>query len=221
MSFNSRIAYEDPLWKSFQFHEDVVYRVYDLNERVYQAWTRTPGQEQNSDPRQNGFLHADRLLKLHKMVIDKPLIKEEGMVARAQAVVEQDHIFRLEYEESERKKGKRRRKAKKGDDFLSSAFGGQMTDNFAKKASAAETLAEMRKELQVTLARIEREEAEEYGSTPPPGPTLLSGSPNRPSRLIASSLLAKMRIGSSASSKLNYIINEVSLFGPFFIELLI
>ncbi|KAF8197540.1 hypothetical protein BJ912DRAFT_922970 [Pholiota molesta] len=169
-----RIAYEDPYGNPSNSTK-MWYTVYTTERACISGMDKDtwPGTEFGS--RQNGFLHADRLLKCTKWL-------STNLSSRKRAVVEQDHIFRLEYEESERKKGKRRRKAKKGDDFLSH------------------------------MARIEREEAEEYGSTPPPGPTLLPDSPNRPSRLIASSLLAKMRIGSSASSKLNYIINEVQQY---------
>ncbi|KAF8969663.1 SNF2 family N-terminal domain-containing protein [Flammula alnicola] len=204
-----RLAIEDPLWRHMQHHEDVPYRVFDLNERVYKAWTRTPEPEPDSGPRQTGFMHADRLLKLYDMVVQKPLIKEDAMIGWGEMVVTRDHVFRKAYEESLRKKGKGRKKAKHSDDLTSTS---QMADNFAKKASAADTLRDMQKELDATMARLQRDELEDGGSSSSP-PQL--GSPTkRPSNLIASSPLAKMRIGSSASTKLNYIINEVQKYSP-------
>ncbi|KAF9484636.1 hypothetical protein BDN70DRAFT_872149 [Pholiota conissans] len=253
-----QIANEDHLWKSFQNHEDVVYRVYDLNERIFNAWTRTPGKEPGSDLNQAGFLHADRLWKLNKMVVQKPLIKEDSMVAHAQEIVQKDLEFRRLFEESEHRKargqnkktklksndatpstiqtadkvfvdetlpeltkklevkmspskGQSKLKSKgknKGKNVDDTASLSSTMDKFTAKASSDATLAEMRKELGAAVARLEREEAEEDGELIP-GPLPLPESSNRPSRLVASSLLAQMRIGSSASSKLNYIMNEI------------
>ncbi|KAF8912126.1 hypothetical protein CPB84DRAFT_1761324 [Gymnopilus junonius] len=204
-----RSAMEDPLWKAMQDHEDVPYRVYGLDERVYSAWTRTPGQEPHADFEQTGFLHADRILKLHDMIIQKPLIKEDDMAAWGRTVAQRDSIFRKAFEESQRRKSKGSRKKSKHNDELTAES--LMADSFAKKASAVDTLKEMQAELDATMTRLQREDEDDDGSLSTPQ----VGSPiKRPSALVASSPLTKMRIGSSASAKLNYIINEVQKYSP-------
>jgi len=197
-----------------QQHEDVPYRVFNMIDPVYDAWTRIPGKEPSCPSNQTGFLQADRLLKLYDMILQKPLIRQNAMIEWGEAVATRDQVFRKAYEES-LKKGKGRKKTKHSDDPSSSSL---MADNFAKKASAAETLREMQKELDVTMARLAKEEDDgELSSSDGTGrqvdiPSLPAGSSSRrPSNLVASSPLARVRIGSSASTKLNYIINEVSV----------
>jgi len=193
----------DELWRQIQTHEEIPFRVLDLDQRVFDAWTRTPGSEPLAGPDQTGLVHADRLLKLYDMVVQKPLIKIDDMVNLGQTVAARDKVFRQAYEASQRKKGKGRRKAKHADDPTSSS---QMADSFAKKASAADTLREMQKELDATLARLQNDDDDDGTSAN----NSKVGSPTkRPSNLVASSPLAKVRIASSTSTKLNYIIDEV------------
>jgi SNF2 family DNA or RNA helicase len=80
-----------------------------------------------------------------------------------------------------------------------------MAENAAKRARDPSTLKEMKKELDVAIARLDNAEDED----------LLMRSSNStesygiPISLSATSLLGKTRLRSSTSSKLNYIINEV------------
>lgn len=187
-----------------QNHEDVPYRVYDMVQPVFDAWSRTPGSEPNSAHNQTGFLHADRLLKLHDMVVQKPLIRVDAMLEWGKAVDSRDQAFRRAYRESFQKKTKGRKKGRYINDNDHHS-GSMMADNFAKKASAADTLKEMQTELDATLTRLSREDEGERGL-----PVTSSYPASRPlSTLVASSPLARIRVGSSTSSKLNYIINEV------------
>jgi hypothetical protein len=208
----SEMASKDPLWRAMQAHEDVPYRVSNMLQSVFDTWTRTPGKEPNSNTSQTGLLHADRLLKLHDMVIQRPLIREHAMVEWGQAVATRDQAFRKAYEESFRK-GKGRRKAKHNSEGDHHPSGSILANNFAKKASSANTLKEIQTELDATLARLSRED--EVGTSADNAPTPSSSSVfGRTPTLVASSPLAKMRIGSSASTKLNYIINEVCSVQP-------
>jgi hypothetical protein len=193
---------DDEIWRHIQTHEDVPYRVFDLDQRVFDAWTRTPGLEPSASTRQTGLVHADRLLKLYDMVVKKPLIKVDAMVEWGQTVAARDIVLRQTYEDSLRKKGKGRRKAKHDDSTSSS----QMADNFAKKASSADTLREMQKDLDATLGRLQADDDDDGMSA---NRSIVGSPTKRLSNLVASSPLAKVRIASSASTKLNYIINEV------------
>ncbi|KAF8163635.1 hypothetical protein B0H34DRAFT_781279 [Crassisporium funariophilum] len=210
-----RLALGDPLWRSMQAHEDVPYRVYYMKDRLFNAWTRTPGREPSGDPSQTGFMHADRLLKFHDMLVKKPLISEDPMVEWGLDVARRDQIARNAYEEAERKKEKRkgRKGSKHSDDATSHSV---MADDFAKKASASNTLKEMQRELDVSMARLARDENDDE---PMSGTGVNNyGHPTtpirRPLNALAASILGKTRIGSSASSKLNYIINEVQQHSP-------
>ena len=189
-----------------QAHEDVPYRVSHMRDDIYQAWTRTPGSEPSCSSDQTGFMHADRLLKLYEILQKKPLISEPALIELGQRVTIRDQAFRRAYEESLRKR--KGRKNTKHNEELSASSQSLMADNFAKKASATDTLREMQRELDATLARLARDEDDlepnstvEHNSIQP--------QLKRLSNLAAASPLATTRIGPSASSKLNYIINEV------------
>jgi hypothetical protein len=200
----SEIASQDPLWRAMQTHEDVPYRVFNMVQPVFDAWTRMPGREPNNNVNQTGFLHADRLLKLHDMVVQRPLIREQAMVEWGQTVAIRDQALRKGFEESLRK-GKGRKKTKHNNDGDHSS-GSILASSFAKKASSANTLKEIQTELDATLARLSNEEEVGAGAgNAPISSSVFGGTPT----LLASSPLAKMRIGSSPSTKLNYLINEV------------
>ena len=188
-----------------QAHEDVPYRVSHMKDDIYDAWTRTPGKEPSCNSDQTGFLHADRLLKLYDILKEKPLISKPALIELCHRVGIRDQAFRKAYEESmRRRKGQ---KNTKHNEELSASSQSQMADKFAKKASAADTLKEMQRELDATLARLARDEDSEQDSTV--DHNSIQPKVNRLSNLAAASPLATTRIGPSASSKLNYIIDEV------------
>lgn len=189
-----------------QAHEDVPYRVSHMKDDIYDAWTRTPGKEPSCNSNQTGFMHADRLLKLYDILKKKPLISQPALIELGHRIGIRDQAFRRAYEESQRKK--KGRKNTKHNEELSASSQSQMADNFAKKASATDTLKEMQQELDATLARLARDEDDpEQNSTV--DHNLIRPQVKLLSNLAAASPLATTRIGPSASSKLNYIINEV------------
>lgn len=208
-SFLSRkSAVEDPLWRAIQDHEDVPYRIHGIDQPIFDAWTRTPQPEilHNSQPIH--FMHADRLLRIRTEVTSRPLISQERIVELGTSVLKKDRINRQVYKEAQKDRRKSRRRSsvlKTGDNNSS-----LKADTAAKKAKDKSTLKEMQKELDVAITQMEREEEEELPSKPLPEPLFNGGG------LLAKSLLGKSRLGSSASSKLNYIINEVSYSQPFF-----
>lgn len=206
---NRKLASEDQLWRSVQDHEDIPYRVYQMNEQVYHAWSRTPGCRLESDPNFRGFLHADRLLKIYGLILHRPLIPEELLVTEGMKVNIKDRAARKAYLESQKRKSNKshhHRSARSHDDAFS-----QMVDSAMKKAAAPETLKEMQKELDTSMALENIADDDECSSTPIPTPAPASGQSGLPllSDLVRNSPLVNVRIGSSASNKLNYIINEV------------
>jgi hypothetical protein len=197
---NSEMASQDPLWRAMQTHEDIPYRVFNISQPVFDAWTRLPDKEPNNT-RPTGFLHADRLLRLHDMVIQRPLIPEQAMIEWGETVASRDQALRKAYEESlKKRKGRKKTKHITDGDHQS-----VLAYDFAKKASSADTLKEIQIELDATLARLSSED--ETGATVDNAPIASSALGRTPS-LVGTSRLARMRIGSSASTKLNYIINE-------------
>ena len=187
-----------------QVHEDVPYRVSHMNKDIYDAWSRTPGKEPMCNSNQTGFLHADRLLRLYDILTEKPLISQSALIELGHRVGFRDQAFRKAYEESQRKrKGQKNSKHNE----LSASSQSQMAGNFAKKACDTDTLREMQRELDATLARLAGDE-----DVPEQNSTVDHDSQvRRLSTLAAGSPLATMRIGTSASSKLNYIMHEVIL----------
>ena len=189
-----------------QAHEDVPYRVFHMKDDVYHAWTRIPGPEPSCNSDQTGFIHADRLLKLYDILQKKPLISQPALIELGHRVGIRDQAFRRAYDESLRKR-KGRKNTKHNEEFNSSSQS-QMAENFAKKASATETLREMQRELDAALAQLAKDE-DDSEPNPAVDHNLIQPQLNRLSNLAAASPLATTRIGPSASSKLNYIINEV------------
>lgn len=206
---NSRKAIQDPVWKYIQTHEDVPFRVYNLDEAVYDAWSRIPRDELHSqaDPRLTGFLHADMLVRLDELIVKRPLIQQDDMKQIGTLMLQRDKVARQAYYDAQHKKTRRKLKSV-GDESI----GSLLVEKFTKKASSIDTLAEIQKELNLTLARLEQEDGDENEAHSTPGPSAVDISlGKRHSNFVASSPHAKIRIGSSASSKLNYIINEVNI----------
>jgi hypothetical protein len=203
---NRKLASEDQLWKSVQDHEDIPYRVYRMNEQVYHAWSRTPGCGLESDPQFRGFLHADRLVKLYGLILHRPLISEELLVTEGMKVNIKDRAARKAYIESQKRKSNKshHHRNARSDDVFS-----QMADSAMKKAAASATLKEMQKELDTSMALENIADDDESSSAPIPTPTPSQSGLPLLSDLVRNSPLVNVRIGSSASNKLNYIINEV------------
>ncbi|KAK0239544.1 SNF2 family N-terminal domain-containing protein [Armillaria nabsnona] len=189
-----RLAAEDKTWKNIQDHVEVPYRLYDIPDGVFQRWTRIPGAQSQDDSQGTfaGLMHPDRLVTMRNTISQQPLITPGRMLELGAAIAERDHAKQILFAESTKKMDLRKRKASR-------------LHEDAKKAASPEKLKEMKKELDAALSRLERLEKEDTVPLDASARTL----PDVPSTLLSLSPFRRIRIKDSASSKLNYIINEV------------
>ncbi|KAJ7143180.1 SNF2 family N-terminal domain-containing protein [Mycena crocata] len=182
------LAANDPLWCTLQSHPDVPYRVYGLKKPVFEAWSRTTHPVEPTDSTVAGYVHPDRIRRLRNVVFNKPLLSEEALVQWGKEAAELD--ARQEAETVENLKRKKKSKSSRDDNKTR-----MKATEAAKKAVEPGTVKEVQKELQHIMRHLEtmapRSEA------------------HRPPALVSKSQIAVTRLGSSASSKLNFIISEI------------
>ncbi|KAJ7073880.1 hypothetical protein C8F01DRAFT_4069 [Mycena amicta] len=199
------IAFDDPLWRVIQTHEDVPYLVSGLSKPIFDAWSRTAAAQPDVDTTDGGgYIHPDRMRKLRELVLRKPLISENHVLQAGLQVVEEDAEWRALYKKSEKRK--RKGKGKSGGPQAAYDGSGSRKAKAAeaiKKATDANTVMEMRKDL-------ERAIGVELGMNPISETT----TKNAQSVLMAQSHIAHTRLGTTASSKLNFIVNEVLKYSP-------
>lgn len=190
------------MWRAIQTHEDVPFRSYNIKPQISSAWSRIPGQT-SEQSQYYCFIHADRLRKLRAVILANPLAGDDDVIMRGFIVSKKDQMQRQQYEESLLKKSKSRGPKITRNDEINTTFS-LLIDNASKKATAQDTLREMQDDLGHSLARLNSEDG--LGDSMHPDYTYDN---TRPSSLVASSPLAGVRIGLSASSKINFIIAEV------------
>lgn len=175
-----------------------------MNLEVFNAWSRTPtcAELTNLDP--IGFMHPDRLIRLRNIVVAQPLISEYRLIQTGIAISETDRQSRRLYEESDKQKNKRTK-------FDIREIGPKVAHAQAKAVAGREKLEEIRRELRAALARLDSlQQEEEDGSSVSLSVHTSIITPTLPnSSLLVASPLAQLHIGSSGSSKVDYIINEV------------
>lgn len=185
-----------------QSHEDIPYRIGGIDHGVFDAWTRMPHPEPSSGL---GFIHADRLLKIRDAVMSRPRISQENIIDLGHSISSEDRQLRLQYQALQ--KSASRKAGRKATSHQDDSNATMMAENAAKRARDPGTLKEMKKELDVAIARLDNAEDE----TPWMQSSKSPGDSEIPSALLATSLLGRTRLMSTASTKLNYIINEVSI----------
>ena len=192
---HSRLAVEDPVWRAIQSHVDIPYQVFHMSPHVLNAWTRIRVCDASSRPSSLiGLMHPDRLLKIRHLVVNRPLILEERVVEWGAMVTDQDETQRRLVEEEEFKKLKKKQKHEMRD------FNNQLkAAEWAKQGARAEVIQEIRMELAKVLKKME-----DFPQRPEPV--------ERDRRhALPPSVLSSARIGTSYSTKLNYILNEVRI----------
>ncbi|KAJ7264890.1 P-loop containing nucleoside triphosphate hydrolase protein [Mycena haematopus] len=193
--YHLNVASNDPLWRTLQNHEDVPYRVYDLKRPVFEAWTRT-AHSLDGHSSCCGYIHPDRLRKLRNLVLSKPLISQDALIEAGVHTAVQDAEQKASYQESLKRK-KTSKSSRNHDDSASRLKATQA----AKKAADPNTVKEVQKELAAFSSEFD---------SPLPNRSHV----HRPSALVAKSHIANTRLGCSASSKLNCIIDEILKYSP-------
>lgn len=157
------------------------------------VWSRT---HSNTDEE---WMHLDRLLRLRNAVNLRPLGTEKFFIELGEEVAKADEIFRLQLKKKKRASPNaglvnRISKISEGEHkkvLLASAL-----------ATSLEMIKEMQEELDMAILRMEDESN---------GEEVAAVTQRQPSTLLSKSVISPTRVHSSASAKLNYILNEVRL----------
>jgi hypothetical protein len=190
-------------------HEDPPYQVFSMPRPLFEAWTRVElklGQSESERGSQASlpmvFMRPDRLIKLREVVLGRPLISTGPLIQWGADVDEEDRQQRRR-----QKLLKKNKRDKDGDSHKS----GSAIDS-VRKVVAPDKMKEVQQELFVAQERRNALAAEADGIFAQGSTTIETTSTDgdaTKAALLASSPLAGVRVGRSASSKLNYILNDV------------
>ncbi|KAH8828285.1 P-loop containing nucleoside triphosphate hydrolase protein [Flagelloscypha sp. PMI_526] len=190
---------KDQAWREMQQHEDIPFRTRNLNiNNLFRHWSRiqsSPGED---------LIHPDRILKLRNLIRKRPLIAWNDLLSLGEQTSKLDSLRRQLYEQSISRKEKGRKSSsstRKNRNDVKEQAG-------SLKARSADTLREMQSDLQNALKRWEEQDDGDAGPGTF-GAAVVNQSVGYDSSQIGYNPLAKARIGRSASSKLNWILNEV------------
>lgn len=203
-------AASDNVWRGMHAHEDVPFRVSNISTPIFNAWTRIELRETlelvecaEQTPSEN-FIHPDRLNKLFNTVLRRPCISHNDLVDQGLIVDQKDRQDRKLYLEQQKRSKRSRRDT------------GELVVNHSEhlKKAVAPEMKEVEQELRVAqeqqMALLEEDEGDHIATTVKPSPLPLDAESLKTKiKLLGSSALSGVRIGQSASSKLNYIIQDV------------
>lgn len=181
-------------------HPNVFNRVYNLPSPIYRAWSLLPpriGQLKDShSPDLYYFVIPDRLKTLKSLLIKKPLSSVPRIIEYGEIVAEEERE-RYQFNISRAKVNKGLRNLKKRRDQHARVGSGKadMNATAAARTGSMAKMLEAQDKLKALLSEVDENSAS-----------------HRSSNLHRSSPLAGVTIGNSTSSKLNYVLNEVSSF---------
>jgi hypothetical protein len=191
------IAARDPVWRALSRHMCIFNRVYDLPSPIYEAWSPlAPHIGQIKDRYIPDLFHcfmtSDHLKTLRKFILKKPLSSVPKIIMYGQTITEAELRAHEINAANQRKQKGAQKHIQRNRNILST--GG----NLRGRASAAAKAQAL-----VQLAEVEaRQKALEND-----GPDSVIVPQNN---LYRTSPIAGVEVGNTTSSKLNYILKEVS-----------
>lgn len=194
----------DPVWMAMQREFHIFHRVGQIPLQVYHAWSPFPELARDASPAP--LLSPMALHQLRQSVTERPLSSVAKIAEMGKSYHEQEQAYKviLRLREQSKKRSAQDRH------ILDVTKAARLPGDQAKGASAKEKMEEMQREMEAALAKYS---AQFNGRETERISPLNSNDPSQ--RLVASSLLrlspvAKVRIHNSTSTKLDYILNEVS-----------
>ncbi|KAL5529532.1 hypothetical protein ACEPAG_5517 [Sanghuangporus baumii] len=218
-----RKALESRQYRDIQHGLEVPYRIYNASQRLRQTWGLVHEPEYSLDNSVPFLVYPSYALELRDTILRQPLIKEDSLATRAEILREKNRALTA-FVEATKSKAERRSDSKSSSEKRKRREEVQVDraklDTARRTATthSKEKLQELQKEFRMAQERLKTEAAKaDLGDTEP---DTSSGSiPSHEQNLvdfsIASSQLlrgspyAQLRVGNSASSKLNYILEEV------------
>lgn len=195
--------------------------MYHLKDTLFYSWSRFPDgiMDCDIDDGAIGYVHADRLMRLREMVTRRPLVLEERAVAWGHAVAEEDlhHSTLIKLKARTRKRSQRDRdEDEESQKMWRKITSGEKTRG--RQEGREEQIEELQAAMRAVQERLENDlplSADGNGQGVNAGKATIvvprAGLPRLDkATLLASSPLGGVRVGRSTSSKLNYILSEVS-----------
>jgi hypothetical protein len=184
-TFYREVAAKDPLWCAIQPHEDVPFRVTGMGAAVFEAWTRG---ELRDRPRAHDLMHANRLSALRSLVRKRPLITLDRLVRESDALDISEQI--------------RCDKKYSLHDVTNAAQMKKMLSDINDELEVLREKDKVSQSEEVPEVDIDSFVRRKLGHYAEPLGSNLGSSP-----------LSETRVGSSLSTKLNFILSEVSMCG--------
>ena len=189
-------------------YEGVPFQISGISRPLFNAWTRIGRQDNQctEETISQGFIHSDHLVKLLQTVLDQPrFISFVDLVDKGVRADKEDCETRKLNQEQPKKSKRGRRDA------------GELVvqhSEHLQKGVDPDKMKEVQQELQVAqqlrIALLEENEENDVTTLRPSAPP--SGKSLRTKvALLRASPISGLRIGQTVSSKLNYIIRDVSL----------
>lgn len=212
--FSSQLAARDGPWRTLQTSScpEMPYRIVNMPEAIFVASDQLRAISYLPDGSLPNFrfMFCLRLLQLRALVDNRPSASERRLVKYGQALTEQDMKRDALYLEEKRRKSAKKNPKSPGKKIEHDSREANKAVEAARRLEAPEKIKEMQKELNLAHIRL----VNGQGVTPNPAIPLQND------EVLASlreSPLAGVRILNSTSTKLDYILNEVSsVFSSFF-----